>query len=481
METTVSQAFRLSPTQKQLLLSQQGGPHLVARCAVLLEGALDPSALEAALRDVVGRHEILRTTFQQLPGMKTPVQAVGEGRVELSVTDRRGASADDEEALVEELLEEQSARPFDFERGPLLRASLVTVSEQRHALLITLPSLCADTWSLQNLVAETRRAYAARLGGEGLGDEPTQYVQFSEWHNELLEDEDGREGREFWRQLNYDDLLALSLPFERAASSSAFAPGFVATTVGPELLSRVDAAARQQQTTAELFLLACWHALLHTLSGKPDTLVGHTQHGRKYEELHEALGAFATDLPTRCRFGADSKFGDALKQTTEESLRAQRWQEYFTLPPASARGFPYAFEYAPRAAAGSSAGVRFRLTLRRASAAPARLKLTCEPEADGRMLIEASYDSAACARAEAELLLRRYVTLVGRAAKRPDAEVWSLCAPEEPERRQLLTEWNRTDAVYPPDECVHELFERQAALAPEATAVVFEGQRLSYD
>jgi amino acid adenylation domain-containing protein len=479
METTVSQAFRLSPTQKQLWLSQQGGPHLAARCAALLEGALDPPALEAALGDVVARHEILRTTFQQLPGMKTPVQTVGEGGFELTVSDRRGARAGDERALVEELLEEQSARPFDFERGPLLRASLVTLSESRHALLVTLPSLCADAWSLQNLLAETRRAYAARLGGEAPGDEPTQYVQFSEWHNELLEDEDEQEGREFWRQTNYEDLLALGLPFERPAAS-AYAPGFVSTAVGPELLTRVEAAAREHQTTAEVFLLACWHALLHTLSGKPDTLVGHTRHGRKYEELHEALGAFAAELPTRCRFGADSTFGDALRQATEEAQRAQRWQEYFTRPPAYSRGFPYAFEYAPRAAEGSSAGVRFRMALRRAPASAARLKLTCEPEADGRMLFEACYDSAACARAEAELVLRRYLTLVGRAAERPGAEVWRLCAPEEAERRQLLVEWNRTEAEYPPDECVHELFERQAALTPEAAAVVFEGERLSY-
>jgi amino acid adenylation domain-containing protein len=443
MQATVNQGCRLSPGQKHVWLVQQGKPDFRASCTVLITGNLDVDALEEAFRLVIRRHEILRTTFRQLPGMRIPVQLVSNGEVEFHL------HAQDQ-------------------NGPL-HASLVVLEDMKHLLHLSLPSLCADAWTLKNLVREIAEGYAVRLTDE----EVTQYIQFSEWQNELLEAED--EGREFWRKRESSTQTEYTLPFEIQNPDTSFTPLSIRYSIDSDLRQRVESFAQQRNTTVEVILLACWQALLWRLLRKSSLTVGQTFHGRSYEELHGAFGLFARDLPIQCQFEENSSFGDLLEQCRKAVREAYQWQDYYTWPTA---GFTFGFEYSSAPPVLDAAGVQFSTIEEQVYTEAFKLKLICRDDG-GEYLLEVQYDSEKIERVEAERVGRRYVQLLRSAIGGSEIEISRMDFIEQSEREQILAEWNGTTAEYELG-CVHELIERAAEGTPAATAVVCEEERISY-
>src|ERR1044072_2608445 len=177
MQKETVQSYRLSPQQERLWLLQQKQPAAYrAQCSWLLEGPLDQARLRAALDALVARHEILRTSFQNLPDVLLPVQVISD------------ATADS--SLVYEL---------------------VQLEPNQHVLNLSVPALCADSRSLRNLLTEFSRAYE----DPEFGDEPMQYADYAAWRHELLNSEETRTGREFWRQTDVPALNTQRLPLEQ--------------------------------------------------------------------------------------------------------------------------------------------------------------------------------------------------------------------------------------------------------------------------
>ncbi|HWS54383.1 MAG TPA: condensation domain-containing protein, partial [Pyrinomonadaceae bacterium] len=306
----VTEAYRLSPQQARVWELRQAprerGAYL-AQCLARLEGALDAGALDAALRQVVERQEILRTTFGRTHGLSLPFQLIQDaGAPDFRRGELDGLPPAEREAALGQLCGEELRAPFDFERGPLLRALLVRLAAEEHALILTLPSLCADTWTLQNLVRELAQAYDASLGGERLTDEPLRYVQYSEWQNGLLEeDEEAEAGREFWRKQSQAAAPDARLPFEKIPEGDEpFVPTIFFSELGPEAVARVGETARKYRTTAEVVLLGCFHLLLHRLTSAPQTVASVSSDGRHFDELRGALGPLARSLPVAARHAA---------------------------------------------------------------------------------------------------------------------------------------------------------------------------------
>src|SRR4030095_9439393 len=154
-------------------------------------GEVRPEILQGALSDVVGRHEILRTSFHRPPGIKRPFQVISdEAKFSWQFSDLSNL---DQQPLLKKLetsFEAERGKPFDFEKGPLLRAGLYRLSREHHMLLISLSALCCDSVTVLNLMSELGRAYGLILDGGAFPGEPMQYADFAEWHNELLEGSD---------------------------------------------------------------------------------------------------------------------------------------------------------------------------------------------------------------------------------------------------------------------------------------------------
>ena len=219
METQSTAGYFLSPQQSQLwLLQQRADTPFVSQIAMLIEGPLDHSQLHKALRQAVARHEILRTVFRRPAGMKRPFQIILDGSEASWAIASSPASANAANAADEVLLA-HAREPFDFEQGPLVRATLIECAPQQSVFVLTTPTLCADGASLTILWREILAFYAG--ASDSLNSEPLRYVQFAQWQSELLEstDEAATEGKAFWRQRAESGELQVEIPYESKTST----------------------------------------------------------------------------------------------------------------------------------------------------------------------------------------------------------------------------------------------------------------------
>ncbi|MGB7925139.1 MAG: condensation domain-containing protein, partial [Pyrinomonadaceae bacterium] len=342
MSQAVIEGYRMSPQQKRVWRLQNDSFAFRSQAALLLEGPLDTNLLRESVEQVCQRHEILRTTFAQLPGLNLPLQVVSE-RAALSYCeiDCSAEPQDAQPSLIDAYLAEQGRLGFDLEQGPVARLSVLLFSAERQALLITLPSLCADAETLKNFVREIIEAYEASLEGARPDDEPLQYAQFSEWQNELLEEESD-EGREFWRQQQTDSsaIEGCQLPFEmhpgRLGQSSAstieegYAPATLSLLLSRESTARLEELATRHNVSEREVLLACWHILLWRLNDRQQVVVNALFDGRKHQELLQTFGLLAKYLPVRAGFKGDPTFTTLLRKINEASNDAEAWQEYYS-------------------------------------------------------------------------------------------------------------------------------------------------------
>lgn len=485
------EGFRLSPQQRHVWRLSQDNQFYRAQCVILLEGKLEAEALEQTLQEIVARHEMLRTNFQRNPGITYPIQLIGENRVELARDDRQSeCSLTERRAEIEELASQQRSLPFNFEQGTLLHASLVKLAEQTNLLLLCLPALCADARTLKNLSNEVARGYAARLEEDRSPEEPVQYVQFSEWQNELLEDDaEASTGRNFWRQQKLALCTTPALPFEsRSSEEMSFEPRRFTLEIGADLVARLDDQAQAYKSNSGDFLLACWQTLLWRLTAQPDIIVGKLFEGRKYDELEGAFGLFATRLPIVGHFAESSLFSDVLKQLSDATSDASAWQEYFDWEDESStddsslprqQACSIGFDYEERSESSICNGVSFTLFDQYFSAGRFKIKLNCVRKADS-VSLEFHYDANVFDAARVKSTAGHFLTLVESAVGNPKSLVSKLEILTEAECTQLLSDFNRTAVASPLEKCIYELFEEQVARTPDRVAVVFEAERVTY-
>ncbi|MEO6196443.1 MAG: amino acid adenylation domain-containing protein [Thermoanaerobaculia bacterium] len=471
MPQQVIEGFRLSPQQQRLWPLRDG--HVVgkAQCALALEGDLHVQALERALLRVVSRHEILRTRFERLPGMEVPIQVIsGEPLLAFREVE---LDAVPEDAALATLLERERGLPVHLggrDGEPSLHCALATLAGERRLLVITLPVLLADSRSLDNLAAEVVRAYAAEVQGGELPDEPLQYVQFSEWQNEILEDAEAREAQEFWDQQGIEVLdgqAALSsAPLVRLAFASP--PG--AAREGGRV-------AREHGASLEAFLLTCWGSLLAHLAGVQEITLDVLFDGRKFAELAGALGPLGRFLPLGLRGFDGRPFTRALGRVGSLIAEAAKRQELCRETAVERRALAFAFEEAP-AELESGGGVRFSVVDKLWAGGGPALTLWARRRGDD-LALELLADSAAHDMEALRLLAERFLTLLGSALGAPGKPIdeLDLLGPDELAR---LASWSLRPAPPPAEPLPARSFAAQAARTPEALAVVAGAERLTF-
>ncbi|MBW4457213.1 MAG: amino acid adenylation domain-containing protein [Nostoc indistinguendum CM1-VF10] len=484
MQTKTLSGFQLSPQQKRLWLLQQDSSAYLTQCAILLKGDLKPEVLKAALQQVINRHEILRTSFRRLTGVKTPVMVVTDRGsplwqdIDLSDWDDREHSA-----KIEELFQEAIRQGFDFDQGSLLRLFLLRLSKNVHILHVCLPALCADTWTIKNLVTEISDSYYDCLKGEKLCDEVVQYLQFSEWQNQLLEDSEAEAAEEYWRQQKLSTLATLRLPFESKSSKrSGFEADCFRLAIAPDVTAKIETLARKYDTSAAVVLLACWQTLIWRLTGQPDIIIGTAFDRREYEELHDVLGLVATWLPIKSHLAPDLCFTEVLELAEKTISDAEEWQDYLVPEPIgndNTLAFPIGFEFEQLPEGRLAAGMSFSLYKQYSCIEQFKIKLTCTRHNDS-LSAAFYYDVNYFCADIIQRLAGQFQTLLASATENSDAAISQLEVLSKSARQQLLVEFNQTQVDYPKDKCIHQLFEKQAERTPNNIAVVFEDQQLTY-
>jgi amino acid adenylation domain-containing protein/non-ribosomal peptide synthase protein (TIGR01720 family) len=466
------EGFRMSPQQRRLWALGQGGQRgpYQARCRVLIEGALDPVLLREALHRTVRRHEILHTTFQHLPGMAFPLQVVDNGASPVIEQEGHLGNSDDS--------------PADASWSTL-RATISPVSSGLHRLVLSLPGLCADARGLCNLIREVSLAYQECLGREETRGEPTQYADFAEWQNELLEADETQAGREYWRRTGDRSRLDLKLPFECCHSDAGFAPEVLRQVLGTETATGLRMLAAVWDVPVPVVVLTAWRILLHRLAGGADFAIGVASDGRKYQELEEALGLFGRYLPIEAGLDPSRCFTDLLQDTAADFHEACKWQESLDWEEMSGAEGGSAvfcaacFEFEDRTLRCPAGGVSFTLSEMYTCFDRFKVKLACVHSAEG-LTTELHYDAGLFVAADVQRLLNGIQALLAAVVSRPEAPVAELDVLGEDERRELLVDFNSTGSRAPLTAGVHRVFEEQARRAPERDAVVCDGLGLTY-
>jgi amino acid adenylation domain-containing protein/non-ribosomal peptide synthase protein (TIGR01720 family)/FkbM family methyltransferase len=494
MQNELIEGFRLSQQQERVWsLEQLGGNQpFRAYCAISIEGQLAIDVLTESLQTLVNRHEILRTSFHCVEGVQLPLQVIGDvsvsqvlGRYDLSKLSQR-----QQEVEIESLLTGLGERPFAYKDGPLLHLTLVAQSKVKHTLLLGLPALCADSVTLRNLVSELSRLYQCCLNDEEPADEPMQYVDISEWQHELLESDEVSVAKDYWKQESTATSVNFTLPFQTdVAGEVEFDPRFLPLPIERELQTKIETFCRSYGTSASVFFESCWQTLLWRLTGKSNLVVGVASNGRNCAELETAFGLFATYLPVQVKPAENTIFKTLMDQVKAATDNALRWQDGFaweTFAKQSAgatvpRFFTACFEFETSSERHEPlSNVSFTIQRQYTCFDRFAVKLTCIETTAGAMW-EFHYDASVFSQAGIERLSGQFRQLVESVIENPHGTLESFEIVNAEERRQLLVELNRTSELEAPlDMCLHELFELQVERTPDALAVAFEAQRLTY-
>ncbi|HST60772.1 MAG TPA: condensation domain-containing protein, partial [Longimicrobium sp.] len=452
---------------------------------------LDAPALERALGEVVRRHEALRTVFREADGAALQVVVPFTGFT-MPVHDLSALEPAAREAEVRRRSRETEATPFDLAAAPLLRATLLRLGEH-DVLLLDMHHIASDGWSLNVLFRELGALYTAyRQGGESpLAPLEVQYADYAVWQRARLQGEALERQLAWWRGRLAGAPAVLELPTDRPRPAvQTYRGAREAATLPMELLERLRGLARDENATPFMVLLAAFQVLLGKYAGTEDVVVGTPVAGRSRGETEGLIGFFVNTLVLRTELGGDPGFREVLRRVREVTLGAYEHQEVpferlvAELQPERSLSHAPLFQVmftaqsAPEAASGPDALPLVGVAAERTSAQfDLTLSLTEMP--DG-LRATAEYSTDLFDRATMRRMLVHLERLLQQVVEDADRPLSALSLLDDAERARVVDEWNRTDAEYPADRCIHAIFEAQAARTPDAVAVAFEDRALTY-
>jgi amino acid adenylation domain-containing protein len=498
MQRKVIEGFELSPQQQRLWLQGDDSAYR-AEVTVAIDGNARSRDLRTAFEMLARRHEILRMTFRRLPGMKFPIQAAEAGDcVEWRELDVSDYSPEEQKSQIEKFARE-ARRPFDLERGPLVRVALFSLSVDKHSLYVCVPSLLADQRTLCELIRQVSYTYVGAESGDDFSpEEQVGYVQIAAWQREILKTEEAQEGKNFWSSKNLVGFRNVGLPLENGtAASRRFYPLSHSLVIPRDVIDKARAIAGKYSLSLHSFLQACWHVLLYRLTGREDLIVATHFDVRPYEELKAAVGLLAKYLPINCRLEADMSFAKAWGLIQDALDEALEWQEFYAWQgmrvgavesaaqdqdkiEQETEFLPFAFELYDAIPDFCAGDLVFRISNRRACIDRFKVKLSCF-ELNEEVVAELEYDSALHTSDELALLAERFLTLVASAAADPATPLQALRILGYAEEHRVLLEFIPDRVEYPTNACIHEIIEVQARFTPQDVAVEFGDETLSYE
>ncbi|HEV2734414.1 MAG TPA: amino acid adenylation domain-containing protein, partial [Longimicrobiaceae bacterium] len=455
-----------------------------------VRGRLDAAALGRALSAVAARHEALRTTFEERG--ESAVQVVAApAPVALPLVDLSRLDAAERERTARALADEEAARPFDLRRGPPLRAMLLRLDGEDHALGLTLHHVVTDGWSMGVLFRDLSALYAAETGSSGaaLPPLPLQYADFAVWQRLRLRGETLERELDFWRERLAGAPALLELPTDRSRTAArGRRGGRVELAVPAAVAAALHRLGRAEGSTPFMTLLAAFQLLLSRHAGQEDVVVGTPIAGRTHAELEALVGFFVNTLAVRADLGADPTFREHLRRTRTAVLGAFEHQEVpferlvealeversLGHTPLFQAMFAVRDDAARLELAGAATEVEELWTGR--AKFDVSLALRGGPAGYAGSL---AYDADLFDRETAARMAASFARALAAVAAAPDVRVSALPLLGEAERRQVLEEWNLPPRPCPA-ESVHELFATQAARTPDAPALRFGGETLSY-
>lgn len=488
-----SSTFPLSFEQQRLWFFHQLEPHLSLYNVPIshrIQGVLDLAALERGLNEIISRHETLRTTFEMVDGQ--PVQVIHPTlRVKLPVTDLQALPLVEREAEIVRQVEQEAVRPFDLTSGPLMRAHILQSGSEEYTLLLTMHHIVCDDWSVGVFYHELQVLYDAYRDGQAspLDELPIQYADYAVWQREWQEQIFATQ-LTYWKQQLKGAPAVLELPTDHPRPpAQTYQGALYYFSLPAELSHALSALSQQEEATLFMTLLAAFQILLARYTGQDDIVVGSPIVNRNRSEIEPVIGFFVNMLALRADLTGNGSYRDMLKRVRKMVLDAYAHVDVPFEKLVDGLQTQRDASYAPL--------FQVMFALQNVSATPLKLKgLNVTPfdktshtakydlsliMASGQTLtgvIEYStdlFDKRTIAR-----FAEHFQTLLAGIIATPDAPISDLSLVTPQERQDILMAWNTTAVDYPRNLCFHQLFEAQAEKTPNAVAVTFEQQRLTY-
>ncbi|HSD48163.1 MAG TPA: amino acid adenylation domain-containing protein, partial [Pyrinomonadaceae bacterium] len=459
--------------------------------AMYISSELNVLALEQSLSEVVRRHEVLRMTIAVAEGQPQPVLEPIES-VKLSLVDLTSLSADEQESRAARLRDEDALRPFDLSAGPLLRMTLIHFSADRYLLLTNMHHIVSDGWSMEVLLHEMESLYRTFSTGapSPLPELEVQYADYAQWQRDWLQGEVLDAQVDYWkRELEGAPTLLELQPDHAPVATRTGLAANCPVVFSPEVSRALRDFSRREGSTLFMTLMAGFHALLRRYTDQKDILVGTPIAGRSRAELEPLIGFFVNMVALRTKFDDDPSFKDLLKQVREGALGAYSHQDV-----------PFerlVEELQPERAIGRNPIFQVVFALRNVEqpamqldgvSAAVGVSPTPETKFDLELYLQDTpgglkgafaYSADLFEPAFIERMVQRFQRLMEKVSAQPNAALSTLSLLDEAEYRQIVEEWNDT-AVELPEACIHQLFEQQVEQRPEAIALEFEGEQLTY-
>ncbi|HLM68822.1 MAG TPA: condensation domain-containing protein, partial [Longimicrobium sp.] len=383
--------------------------------------------------------------------------------------------------------------PFDLAAGPLFRAALLRLDADEHVLLLNSHHVISDGWSTSVFFRELSALYAAHRDGADarLPDLPIQYADYAAWERERLRGGAVDRQLAYWRERLADAPALLELPADRPRPAvQSYRGGRERGELSGALVDRLAALARGEGATLYMVLLAAFQVLLSKYAGTDDVVVGSPIAGRTRAETEGLIGFFVNTLALRTDLSGDPDFREVLRRARTVTLGAYEHPDV-----------PFerlVEELRPERSLGHSPLVQVMFALQEADpwdgglpglrvhpldtetrTTKLDLVLQLVPTAAGGLRAELEYAADLLDAGTARRMLIHLTRVLEQAAAHPDRPLSAIDLLDEAERRRMLVEWNRTEGTYPPS-AIHPLFAEQAARTPDALALVFSGESLTY-
>ncbi|MEE8585089.1 MAG: amino acid adenylation domain-containing protein, partial [Acidobacteriota bacterium] len=472
-------------------LTQQSAVYNIP-AAFRLKGPLKAAALEGGFREIVRRHEALRTCFPTRQGK--PLQVIRqEVHFSLPLVDLTAFPEGRREEVLSGLTHQEARRPFHLSTGPLMRVLLVKLSDEEHALLATMHHIVSDGWSRGVLMSELTALYEAFCAGRPspLEELPVQYADFSCWQRSWLTGEVLEQQLGYWRK-KLRGTSPLELPTDRPRGSElSFRGAMVPFSWPAEVLKPLRDLISRHDVTLYMALLAALQALLSRYSGQQDISVGTPIANRNRGETEKLIGFFVNTLVMRTDLSGNPSFVELLERARNVSLEAYAHQDVpfeqvveAIQPQRTLNRTPLfqvmlALLNAPESVEGM-AGLEVSQVSAETSTAKFDLTLSVVEDEQGGLIGVMEYRSDLFDASTVRRMLNHLRHLVDVILKDPDSRISSLRLMGEAEQMQTLQEWNATQRAYPREATIPQLFEEQVQPRPDSVAVQFGDQSLSY-
>ena len=456
-----------------------------------LRGRLDLDALQRSFDSLVARHETLRTRFR-LDGDEARQEIAASMALPLDIV----ALGPLEEGALARQVETTIARPFDLERGPLLRVSLLRLAEDDHVLVLVQHHIVSDGWSMQVMVEELVQLYAAYSQGLDvvLPALPIQYADYALWQRSWMEAGEKERQLAYWTGLLGGEQPVLELPFDRPRPARQSHRGAqLGFELPRELVEAVRALAQREGASSFMLLLASFQALLYRYSGQADIRVGVPIANRNRVETERLIGFFVNTQVLKADLDGRMGFDELLAQARQRALEAQAHQDLpfeqlvEALQPERSLShnplFQVLFNYQSEAR-GNGQAFRFdelQMESVQFDSRTAQFDLTLDlTDEEQRFCAVFDYATDLFDASTVERLAGHWRNLLRGIVANPRQRLGELPLLDAPERRQTLSEWNPAQRECAVQGTLQQRFEEQARQRPQAVALILDEQRLSY-